>query len=229
MTLNGGRWQNLLFQSSSLYLLPVRAEPVLQAFSNEPWAHISNPGRRRWGESPCQESSLTRRDQWDQQTALHHSCCWRLSEWGQWRWHNPPSAQLTSHLTPQFPKQAHLGTHRYWSTPGPSGSCHFSQHDEASSRDAANGVDGSLCYFLTVQIELDLEKAHCKVHLGGKTKVGPLQWGRELLNTFCPVSRLELVSKMWILWANAHSEQHSALPWWFPSPWAKPFWSPSSE
>lgn len=59
-------------------------------------------------------------------------------------------------------------THGHGAAPGPSGAGHFPQHDEASSGDAAQGVEGLLCCFLTVHIELDLGVAHGHVHLGSR-------------------------------------------------------------
>lgn len=83
-------------------------------------------------------------------------------------------------LLPVSPAQpsSHPRTHRHGAAPGAPGPGHFSQHDEASSGDAAEGVDGFLCYFLTIHIELDLEVAHGHVHLaaGGKSRVGALWW-----------------------------------------------------
>lgn len=68
------------------------------------------------------------------------------------------------------PSPTPLRTHWCRPTPGSSGPGHFPQHDEASSGDAAHGVDGFLGYFLTVQIEFDLEVAHGHVYLGGGWK-----------------------------------------------------------
>lgn len=79
-------------------------------------------------------------------------------------------------LLPMCPPQpapaAPPRTHRHRAAAGPSGPGHFSQHDEAGGGDAAEGVDGFLCYFLAVHIELDLEVAHGHVHLGSRWKKG---------------------------------------------------------
>lgn len=94
---------------------------------------------------------------------MHHSSAGRCSE-----------GDVT--LLPVSPAQpsSHPRTHWHGAAPGAPGPGHFSQHDEASSGDAAEGVDGFLCYFLTIHIELDLEVAHGHVHLaaGGKRHVG---------------------------------------------------------
>lgn len=60
------------------------------------------------------------------------------------------------------------GTHRCRPAPGSPGPRHFSQHDETSGGDAAEAVQRFLRYFLTVQVELDLEVAHGHMHLGGR-------------------------------------------------------------
>lgn len=155
-------------------------------------------GRGR--ETLRQESSLNHGDQQDQDTALRHSSLWRRSEPARREIERLSicTPQPASHLSPQFPHRAPPGTHRCRPTPGPSGPCHFSQHDEAGCRYAANSVDGFLCYFLTVQVEFDLEAAHCHVHLGGKSQAGLQQRNTETFqhtNAFCPIARVGNLSK----------------------------------
>lgn len=86
-------------------------------------------------------------------------------------------------MCPAQPAPAHPSTHGHGATAGPSGPGHLSQHDETSGGDAAQGVDGFLCYFLTVHIELDLGVAHGHMDLGSrreKSHVGALWWDEGL-------------------------------------------------
>lgn len=150
----------------------------------------------------------------------------------------PQPAPNLSLLTLQ--QHAPLGTHRCRPAPGSSGPGHFSQHDEASGGDAADGVDRFLCYFLTVQIEFDLEVAHGHMHLGGRWR--EVGWScvrrrASLLKTVMPSAQFPdcccyyrcvfneqtrgLRNKFQCLQCNTALFPDVYLT----SPWEKPFWS----
>lgn len=101
-----------------------------------------------------------------------------------------PPQPAPNRSLPKSPTAPAGGTHRRRPAPGSPGPCHFSQHDEAIGGDAAEGVQRFLRYFLTVQVELDLEEAHGHVHLGGRWKEEgwspTTRWGNHLKTIIPP-------------------------------------------